>query len=156
MSDWPHRKIYTVATWYIHKNSYPENDWLYTKTGTLHAALATIVDLDACELPVVSCYIDGHSWCVMTTARVIAKTDGAVTHTLPLEVDRWEWGDFKTGLKPEIGTARLQLRDRTSILIPYETGKASMAPIYYERFWCIKYPVLDILDTSLMSHRNAP
>lgn len=27
-----------------------------------------------------------------------------------------------------------------------ETGYASMAPIYYERFWDIKYPMLDELE----------
>jgi hypothetical protein len=48
--------------------------------------------------------------------------------------------------RSEVETAILALNDGTHIRIPYETGYASMAPIYYERFWAIEYPVLDKLE----------
>jgi hypothetical protein len=32
-------------------------------------------------------------------------------------------------------------------VLQYETGRASMAPIYYIRYWKIKYPILDKLKT---------
>ena len=38
-----------------------------------------------------------------------------------------------------------RLADGATVSLEYETGKASMAPIYYFRYWKIKYPVLDML-----------
>jgi hypothetical protein len=34
------------------------------------------------------------------------------------------------------------LKDGTSFSFQYETGYASMPPIYYELFWRVKYPAL--------------
>jgi hypothetical protein len=45
-----------------------------------------------------------------------------------------------------VETATLALADGTHIRVPYETGYASMAPICYQRFWDIKYPVLHKLE----------
>ena len=52
-------------------------------------------------------------------------------------------GDFKHMGRSEVETATLALADGTHIRVPYETGYASMAPLYYERFWIIKHPVLE-------------
>ena len=37
----------------------------------------------------------------------------------------------------------LHLADGSDVNLEYETGKASMAPIYYLIFWKLKFPILD-------------
>lgn len=39
----------------------------------------------------------------------------------------------------------LRLADGSEDRLAFETGFASMAPIYAQRFWDIKYPILDVL-----------
>ena len=86
------------------------------------------------------------SWFAMTSARLISYGFGSMFAVSPLEIESWKWGDFKTGLLPGIGTARLQMKNGTVSSLKYETGYASMAPIHYARFWDAKYPALDKLD----------
>jgi hypothetical protein len=42
--------------------------------------------------------------------------------------------------------ATFALASGMHIRVAYETGPAAMGPLYYERFWTTKYPVLDKLD----------
>lgn len=44
-----------------------------------------------------------------------------------------------------IGSYAARTVDVTAVGLQYETGRASMAPIYYFLYWKIKYPVLDKL-----------
>ena len=37
---------------------------------------------------------------------------------------------------------RLRLANGRVLELEYETGPASMAPIYYFRYWTVKYPIL--------------
>jgi len=41
----------------------------------------------------------------------------------------------------------LRVNSRLRATLQYETGRASMAPIYYFRYWSIKYPILGKLRT---------
>jgi len=83
---------------------------------------------------------------VMTSSRVLGVFQGSRFNVSPLDVSQWRWGDFKHAGRSEVETATLALANGTHIKIPYETGPAAMAPIYYERFWTIQYPVLDKLQ----------
>jgi hypothetical protein len=112
----------------------------------LHEELKCAVAFEPRECLIVSCYIDGSHWFAMTSARMISCYNDETVVANPIDVKRWVWGDFKTGLEPRIGTARIDLKVETSFSLPYETGYASMAPIYYARFWSVKYPVLAKLD----------
>jgi hypothetical protein len=55
------------------------------------------------------------------------------------------FGNFKGhgGKQTEVMT--LVLADGREVRLEYETSLASMAPIYYLRYWKVKYPVLDML-----------
>ena len=148
MYEWPHDKIRTVAFWYICRNCSHEDQWLYTRLLHLHDELTSVVSLQASERPIVSCYIDEGRWFVMTSARMIIFNDNQKVVASPLDLTRWQWGDFKTDLEPRIGTATIVLKDGTSFSFQYETGYASMAPIYYVLFWDVKYPALHNLDVA--------
>jgi hypothetical protein len=122
-----------------------EAKWRFTRLGTLPERLGRIVQLDAGELSIVSCFIDAQRWYVMTSARVFGLANGARFSCPPLEVTQWRWGDFKHNGRAEVEVVTLALTTGTHLRVPYETGPAAMAPIYYERFWEIKYPILEKL-----------
>jgi hypothetical protein len=148
MSEWPHEAICTVAIWYIRKHCAREEQWLYTRLLHLHDEMKCVVALEPSECVIVSCYTGRHHWFAMTSARMILCNNNQRFVANPRDVKRWRWGDFKTDAEPRIGTARIDLRDGTSFSFQYETGYASMAPIYYERFWSVKYPALHNLDVA--------
>jgi hypothetical protein len=82
----------------------------------------------------------------MTTARIFGVARGSQFDFSPLDVAQWRWGDFKHAGRSEVEIATFAMSNGTHLRIPYETGPASMAPIYYEHFWTIKYPILEKLE----------
>jgi hypothetical protein len=144
--DWPHEKIRTVALRYIKKHTTNHSQWRFTSLDALPERLVRIVPLDPQELPIVTCFIDAQRWYAMTTARIFGVFSGSRFNCNPLEVTQWRWADFKHAGRSEVETATFALSTGTHIRFAYETGPAAMAPIHYERFWTIKYPVLDKLD----------
>jgi hypothetical protein len=146
MSDWPHEKIRSAALRYIKKHTTQEPQWRFTLLDTLPQQLSRIVNVDANERPLVTCFVDAQRWYAMTTARVFGIFRGSQFSCSPLEVTQWRWGDFKRAGRSEVEVATLSVANGTHIKVPYETGPAAMGPIYYERFWTIKYPVLEKLD----------
>jgi hypothetical protein len=139
-------EIRSLCLAYIRKRAVNEPHWRFTRLDALPERLARIVQPDVDELPVVSCFIDAQRWFVMTTARVFGLAHGARFSCSPLEVTQWRWGDFKRRGRAEVEVATLSLANGTHLRMPYETGLAAMAPIYYERFWTLKYPALDKLE----------
>jgi hypothetical protein len=154
MSDWPHDKIHSSALHYIRKRAAKEAEWRFTRIDALPERLARLVRLDDDERPIVSCFIDAQRWYSMTTVRVFGVARGSQFDCSPLDVAQWRWGDFKHGGRPEVEIATLALANGTHLRISYETGPAAMAAIYYERFWTIKYPILEKLESA--SPRTIP
>jgi len=144
--DWPHEKIRNFTVPYIRKHSMTEPNWRFTVLDAMAQRLDRIVQLDQSERAIVACFIDAQRWYVMTSSRVLGVFQGSRFNVSPLDVSQWRWGDFKHAGRSEVETATLALANGTHIKIPYETGPAAMAPIYYERFWTIQYPVLDKLQ----------
>jgi len=143
---WPHEQIHSVALRYIRKHTLNEAEWRFTTIDALGQRLARIVQLDPVERAIVTCFVDAQRWYVMTSSRVFGVLQGSRFNCSPLDVRQWRWGDFKHGGRSEVQTATLALANGTHMRVPYETGPAAMGPIYYERFWSIKYPVLDKLE----------
>ena len=144
--DWPHEKIRSAALRYIAKHTLKESEWRFTCLDGLPERLVRIVQLNVNERPIVTCFVDAQRWYAMTTRRIFGVFQGARFSCSPLQVTRWQWGDFKHMGRSEVETATLALADGTHIRVPYETGYAAMAPIYYERFWVVKHPALDRLE----------
>ena len=146
MSDWPHDKIHSAALRYIRKYATKEAEWRFTRIGALPERLARVVRLDPDERPLVSCFIDAQRWYLMTTVRVFGVVRGSQFDCSPLDVSQWRWGDFKHAGRSEVETATFALANGTHVRISYETGPAAMAPIHYERFWTIEFPILEKLE----------
>jgi hypothetical protein len=143
MTAWPHEKVRGVALWYIRRHVRKEDAWCFTQLDSLPESLAGIAQFEPEELPVVACYIDPARWYVMSTSRIFGAYRSSQFDVTPLDVVKWRWGVSKgRGNMGSVETAQLSLADRSRIAIAYETGYASMAPMYYERFWRGKYRAL--------------
>jgi len=145
-SDWPHDKIRSASLAYIRKTCGERGRLAFTRLDALPERLARIVQLDPGEHSVVNCFIDAQRWYVMTTGRIFGWPAALDSGCSPLDVTQWRWDDFKHGGRSEVEVATFSLANGTHLRISYETGHAAMAPIYYERFWTIKYPILDKLE----------
>jgi hypothetical protein len=142
MSDWPHSVIQAALLQYI-RSHVKQSNWRFTQLAEVHDALARVIQLDPGELCVVSCFIDGQRWYVMTTTRVFGIYRGSRFEFSPLQVRKCTWGDFKQEGRVQIEVAEVQLIGGDKITMAYEAGFASIAPIYYERFWHTRYPAIE-------------
>jgi hypothetical protein len=126
----------------IERHSMDVQQWHHTLIGTMHAGIA---ELHSGELPIVSIYFSPASWCVLTSRRVLGVYYGRKVELDVSEVSETNFGNFKgLGCKTiEVMTIRTPMK--SEFRLEYETGKASMAPIYYFSFWQKKYPIIDKL-----------
>jgi hypothetical protein len=115
-------------------------------TALNHAGLATLPASTGLSSGTIQTlpghFVDAQRWYAMTTARVFGIYQGSKFNCSPLDVRQWRWGDFKHAGRSDVEVATLALANGTHTKVSYETGPAAMGPIYYERFWTIKYPVL--------------
>ena len=139
---WPHDEIHSAAVPYIRKHASRETEWRFTRIDAVPDQLARIVRLEADERVIVSCFIDGLRWHVMTTARVFGFVRGSAFTCSPLDVRQWRLGNLKANGQSGVETATLSLADGTHLRFPYESGPAASAPLCYQRFWIEKYPDL--------------
>ena len=142
MKDWPHSKIRSAALSHIRRSIMKESEWLYTEVDRLHAPIGDDIQLEKEEHPLVSFFLDSSNWWVMTTGRCVGVTSGERFSVNPVTATQWIWGNFKHQGRAELETVRVTRDDGTSVDFLYETGYASMAPIHYQRFWELKYPIL--------------
>jgi len=144
MSTWPDEKIWILALRHIRERSMDPDQWLYTRLGEWDERIA--YDPHAAERPLVVTFVSTSSWSVFTTRRIAGSLDGSSFNISPLDVVDHRWGTDPKAVRGEsIGTAELDLHDRTVVRFEFEAGKAWMGPIHAIRFWMIKHPVLDNL-----------
>jgi hypothetical protein len=77
MSEWPHTSIQAALLQYIRSHAMKQSNWRFTRLQVVHDALARVIQLDPGELCVVSCFIDGQRWYVMTTTRIFGIYRGS-------------------------------------------------------------------------------
>jgi hypothetical protein len=145
MSDWPDAKIRSTALWYIGKHTMDPPTWRYTLVGNAHPEVLSRAELGPGELPLVSFFLSEASWYVLTTRRVIGAYSGQRVQPGALDVLDARFGNFKGYGGTELEVMTLRLASALQAALQYETGRASMAPMYYFRYWKIKYPILDKL-----------
>jgi hypothetical protein len=116
--------------------------WTHTVIGELHPGLLELLVLDPSELPIASAYFSTESWWAITTRRITGCHRGDVSSLDPRYGVDAEWGNFK-GIKrsealnspaTEVATVT-SARAGRPVRFEFETGKASMAPIYACMFW---------------------
>jgi hypothetical protein len=145
MTDWPDKKISSTALWYIRKHAMEPSTWRWTRLGEPHPEVLRFVELEVGELPVISFFRAEASWYLCTSRRVLGYFSGIAVEVAALDVVQDRFGNFKGSSGRETEVMTLLLADGASARLEYETAKASMAPIYYMRYWQRKYPILDKL-----------
>jgi len=124
----------------IRETSMHEDSWEMTLLDRCHDFTVSIFPLDEGEYPLIS-FLAGGDWTLYTTHRLIGEISGK-----RVEIDRTDFGsddfgNFKQDLdSPQVTEASIRTKNGLQKFL-YESGYASMAPIYYFRFWSIKWPI---------------
>jgi hypothetical protein len=135
------QEAYGVAVASVRRHSMDVDAWKYTVVGALHQNMVALCSLGSGELPIASGFFSSESWWVVTTRR-IASRYGETSYVLdPRFGIESDFGNFK-GIKPS-GTLGAPNTEVATVASPkgeracfeFETGKASMAPIYACMFW---------------------
>ena len=144
-AEWPDRGAHDVAVASIRRHSMKMDEWEWTAIAELRPQLAHRVLLHAQELPLASAFINDKSWYAFTTRRIVACHGGVIGEIDPRYGIESKFSMFFKGMPGDldrtdnrlpIETAHVRsLRTGESIAFEYETGYASMAPIYAIRFW---------------------
>jgi len=145
MDDWPDTKIRNNAVWYIRKHAMDPESWRYTRLAEHHPEIVHRSGLQSGELPIVTSHISDSSWYALTTRRIIGTYDGCDINCAATDISEDRFGNFKGYGDAQTEKMILVRTGLPDLRLEYETSKASMAPIYYFRFWSIKYPILDKL-----------
>ena len=127
---------------YIREASMQEQDWLFTRLQSTNERLSDLLELEVGELPIVACYVDEDWSYLLTSRRVLGRSDGENFAAKTVDVTDWAWGNFKRELRAEVAIAELTVKEQPKICMAYETGYASMAPIHYAKWWRLRYPIL--------------
>jgi len=141
-------KICSTALWYIRRHAMAPKDWRWTLLANAHPEVLALVHLDPGELPVVSFFRSEVSWYLLTTRRVLGSYSHETIDVNVLDVVESHFGDFK-GYKEAIDVMTLKTSSGAAVELEFETSNASMAPIYFMRYWDQKYPFLDKLRDGL-------
>ena len=143
-------KIQDIALDYIRKHVIGgDSTWHSTTIGVLHPALARRVELEGVELVLVSAFFSEDSWYAFTSRRIISQLNGAAYSIDPSHGIRGDFGNFKGDGKLPREVATLKATDTEDVVrFEFETGAASMLPIYAERYWNVKHPAIDKLMTT--------
>ena len=154
MSAWPDAKIRSTALWYIGKHLMDPTSWRFTVVGDAHPGVSAHAGVGAEESPLVSFFLSEASWSVLSTRRVIGSYSGREVAVAALDVLEDHFGDFKGYGGAQVEVMTLRLASGLEACLQYETGGAAMAPIYYFRYWKLKYPILDKLKTDQRRRRS--
>jgi len=135
-TPWPDQSAREIAVASIRRHSMNPEEWVSTSIAILRSELESLVLLHDLELPLASAFISAQSWYAFTTRRIVACHAGTVREIDPRYGIESRFGNFKGlgGIPLEICTVR-SISTGDFMDYEYETGKASMVPIYACMFW---------------------
>jgi len=128
-------KIQDVAVAAIRRKSMDPGEWRFTRIGEIHPEIRERLPLEAGELPVASAFLSPDSWYVFTTRRIVSHLDGETRSLDPSGGLEARFGMFKAIGEISQQVATLSTPSGATFRLEYETGKASMAPIYAASYW---------------------
>jgi hypothetical protein len=123
-------RICDVCIASIRRHSMAPEDWAHTKIGVLHDEILEDVALAPSELVLVSCFISTASWYAITTRRIVGAYYGRKSDVSAAKITDDNFGNFKGYGQMAREVMTIRSLDTGEIRFEYETGNASMAPIY--------------------------
>lgn len=143
----------------IRRASMNPEDWRFTLIAELHPQLRGRLPHVPGELPLASAFLSEHSWYAFTTRRIMSHFEGSTNAVDPANGITAAFGNFKGVGGDPSQVATISTSSGAAIRFEYETGKASMAPIYASRYWVQKHHILHKLfsttERELYKARNA-
>ena len=148
-------KIFDICVPMIRRHSMDLAEWRFTRVGDLYPALCGKFCAISGELVMVSGCLSPEDWYVFTTRRIVCRFEGQLRENDPAKLVGSTFGNFKglsatsrslAAVSAEV--ALLTFVEGDELRFRFETGKASMGPIYATRYWQQKHPILDKLLTS--------
>ena len=106
------------------------NEWSNTIIEEIHPEVQGLVELQDGELPLVSCYFSAESWYVISTRRLTGLYCGDLKEIDVLDIASERFGNFKGLSNKKTEVLTITTIGNSEVKFEYETGKASMAPIY--------------------------
>jgi len=136
------QEAYRIAVASVRRHSMDIATWQHTVVGELHPGMEALCQLSPDELPIASGFFSSESWWAITTRRIASRYKGSSSMLDPRFGIEAEFGNFK-GIKrsealgvpgTEVATV-VSAKGGKPVRFEFETGKASMAPIYACMFW---------------------
>lgn len=125
----------------IREASMHVDSWEMTLLDRCHDTIESAVRLEDGEYAIVSFFAGEGDWTLYTTHRLFGEASGKRGEIERSEFGATDFGNFKQDLdSPRVTEAAIRTK-RGSQPFLYESGYASMAPIHYFKFWCLKWPV---------------
>ena len=124
------KKIADLCIASIKRHSLDPKSWRYTNIAVLHPELSRDFRMESGELPLVSCYISPASWYVISTRRVIGMCNGNKVAVDAHRILEDHFVNFKGIGNKNVEVFTIRTAYDREIRFEFETGKASMAPIY--------------------------
>ena len=132
----------SIAVASVRRHAMKADLWRHTVIGSLHPELTSRCSFQPGELPIASGYFSESSWWVVSTQRVMSVFEGTLQELDPRHGIDHNFGNFK-GIKrneapwaPETEVATVRSPKTSDVVrFEFETGNASMAPIYACMFW---------------------
>lgn len=116
-----------------------EGSWEMTLLDRCHDPIASRLSLADDEYPIVSFFAGDGDWTIYTTHRLVGEVSGKRTEIERSDFGSTNFGNFKQDIdSPRVTEARVRCKNGIRLFL-YESGYASMAPIYYLRFWSLKW-----------------
>ncbi|MEQ8415830.1 MAG: hypothetical protein RJQ09_11980 [Cyclobacteriaceae bacterium] len=131
-SDQSIRDICVAA---IKRSTIPPFDFPYTSVyedgeGIENTEVKKSVIVQDNECLICSTIIDEKIWTVLTTRRILSFEGVGLKQHLLLNINKWDFGDFKGYSKQTFTMGFLSFGDGDIIPVFVETGRASMVMIY--------------------------
>src|SRR5947207_12694607 len=124
MDEWPDEKIRSTSIRYINAHAMNFSAWRVTVIGEMRSELLRFVEMNAGEFPIVSCFHSKSSWYVLSTRRVLGAYEDQMVDVPVLDVVKQDFGNFKGYGRTTAEVMNLELADRRTTVLEYETGDA--------------------------------
>ena len=150
------QKIFEIATEFIRSASFAQDYWRATSIGEMRTAPQIPFVLGEDEYPIVSASLPEDNWYVWTTQKLVTCCEGVRYEVNSEDIVRADLGEMTWQLQLPIKSFPIFKRAATfynklgvAARLYYETGFASLALVYCNKYWRIKHPILNKLMTPM-------
>ena len=127
----PDEKVSDICLASIRRHPMNPEGWRNTLIADLHFGIRNdVFRVSRGELVLVSCYFSNASWYAITTRRIVGVYYGRRSEIPATDIEEPKFGNFKGYGEMEREVMTIRSPESPESRFEFETGNASMAPIY--------------------------